>query len=73
MPTNPISGYAKAWVALVGTVATALLGVFAADSAAGQILTVVAVIATTVATLAVRNAPTHDAPAAPAGEVEGSH
>ena len=48
---------AKAYVALLGSIATALLGVFAADTTVGQVLTVVAVVATAVATFAVPNAP----------------
>ena len=46
---------AKAYVALVGAVATALLGVFAADTTVGQVLTVVAAIATSVATWRIPN------------------
>ena len=48
---------AKAYVALAGAIATALLGVFTADTTVGQILTVVSVIATAVATYAVPNSP----------------
>ena len=47
---------AKAYVALLGAIATALLGVFAADTTVGQVLTVVAVIATAVATYRLPNA-----------------
>lgn len=46
---------AKAYVALLGAVATALLGVYAADTTVGQVLTVVAVAATAVATYRVPN------------------
>lgn len=46
---------AKAYVALAGAVATALLGVFTADTTVGQVLTVVAVVATAVATFRVPN------------------
>lgn len=49
--------YAKAYAALIGSVCTALLGVFAADSTVGQVLTVVSVIATTFVTFRVENAP----------------
>lgn len=49
--------YAKAYVALAGSIATALLGVYAADSTLGQILTVVSVVATAFGTWAVENAP----------------
>lgn len=48
----------KAYTALVGSVATALLGVFAADSTVGQVLTVVAVVATAIGTWAVENVDT---------------
>lgn len=47
---------AKAYVALVGTIATALLAVFAADTPVGQVLTIVAIVATAVATFRVPNA-----------------
>lgn len=46
----------KAYVALVGSIATALLAVYAADSTAGRVLTVVSVVATAVGTWAVPNA-----------------
>lgn len=54
---------AKAYVALVGTIATALLAVFTADTLVGQILTVVAVVATAIATYRVPNADSSPAPA----------
>ena len=47
---------AKAYVALIGSIATALLGVYAADTTVGQVLTVVAVIATAFGTWATPNA-----------------
>lgn len=47
----------KAYVALVGSLATALLAVYTADTDIGKVLTVVAVIATTVGTWAAKNAP----------------
>lgn len=47
----------KAYVALVGSVATALLAVYTADSTVGQVLTVASVVATAVGTWAVSNAP----------------
>jgi hypothetical protein len=53
---------AKAYIALAGAIATALLGVFAADTTVGQVLTVVAVVATAVGTWAIPNAP-QDPPA----------
>lgn len=46
---------AKAYVALVGSIASALLGVYAAESTVGQVLTVIAVVATAVTTWAVPN------------------
>ena len=46
---------AKAYVALVGAIATALLGVYAADTTVGQVLTVVSVIATAFGTWAIEN------------------
>lgn len=48
--------YAKMYAALIGAIATALLGVFAADTTTGLVLTVVSVVATTVATWAIPNA-----------------
>lgn len=53
---NHILENAKAYVALVGSIATALLGVFAADSTVGQVLTVVAVVSTAFGTWYVSNA-----------------
>lgn len=47
----------KAYVALVGSISTALLAVYAADTTVGQVLTVVSIIATAVGTWAVENAP----------------
>lgn len=47
---------AKAYVALVGACATALLGVFAADTPVGQVLTILSVLATAFGTWAVENA-----------------
>jgi hypothetical protein len=46
---------AKAYVALVGAITTALLGVFAADTKVGQVLTVLSVVCTAVSTWAVPN------------------
>ena len=48
---------AKAYVALAGSVATALLGVFAADTTVGLVLTCVVAVATPIATWRVPNAP----------------
>lgn len=52
---STILPYLKAYAALIGSIATALLAVYASDSPAGQVLTVVSVIATAVATWAVPN------------------
>lgn len=49
--------YAKAYCSLIGGVATALLGVYTADTPAGQVLTVIAVVATAILTWSVPNAP----------------
>jgi len=46
---------AKAYVALVGSIATALLAVYGADTPVGHWLTVVSVVATAVGTWAVPN------------------
>ena len=51
------SPYAKAYAALIGSMCTALLGVFAADTTVGQVLTVAAILATTFVTFRVPNAP----------------
>lgn len=56
---------AKAYVALTGAIATALLGVFAADTAVGKVLTVIAVLATAVATYQVPNAEAEPEPEPP--------
>lgn len=47
----------KAYVALIGSLCTALLAVFTADTVVGQILTVASVVATAVGTWAVQNTP----------------
>ena len=47
--------YLKAYAALVGAICTALLGVYTTDTKVGQVLTVLSVIATAVATYAVPN------------------
>lgn len=46
---------AKAYAALIGSIATALLGVYAADTPAGKILTVLSVVATAFATWRIPN------------------
>jgi len=52
---------AKAYAALVGSVCTGLLAVYAADSTLGQVLTVVAILCTALGTWAVPNtAPERD-------------
>jgi hypothetical protein len=48
---------AKAYAALAGSIATALLGVFTGDTLLGQILTVVSVVATAFATYQIPNEP----------------
>jgi hypothetical protein len=47
---------AKAYVALLGAIATALLGVYGPDTSVGQVLTVIVAVATPLATWAVPNA-----------------
>lgn len=49
--------YLKAYAALIGSAATALLGIYTADTQVGKILTVVSVLATVVATWAVPYVP----------------
>jgi Na+/H+ antiporter NhaD/arsenite permease-like protein len=49
--------YAKAYASLIGALCAALLGVYAADTTVGQVLTVVSVIATALATWAIPNTP----------------
>lgn len=49
--------YAKAIVALIGSIASGLLGVYATDTTVGQVLTVLVVIATAVGTWTLPNAP----------------
>lgn len=46
---------AKAYAALIGAVCTGLLGIYAHDSAVGQVLTVLSIIATAVVTWRVPN------------------
>jgi hypothetical protein len=53
---NHIAQSAKAYVALIGSIATALLAVYGPDTTVGQVLTIVTVIATAVGTWAVPNA-----------------
>lgn len=53
---NALLVNAKAVVSLVGAVATALLGVFAADTKVGQALTIVSIVATAFLTWRVPNA-----------------
>ena len=52
--TNPLAA-AKAYAALIGAVATALLGIYS-DGQTGHLLTIVVAIATAVATYSVPNA-----------------
>lgn len=51
---DAIKATAKAWAALIGAVATALLGIYA-DGDFGRVLTVIAAVATAVATWGVPN------------------
>lgn len=53
--TNPLA-YMKAIATLVGSVATGLLGVYAADTTVGKALTVIAIVATCIVTWVVPNA-----------------
>lgn len=53
---NHVLTNAKAYASLVGAIATALLGVYAADTEIGKVLTVVSVIATAFVTWRVPNA-----------------
>lgn len=52
----------KAYVALVGSIATALLGVYTADTTLGKVLTVVSIVATAFGTWYVENAPADPTP-----------
>ena len=52
---DKILPYLKAYASLIGAVVTALLGVYTTDTPVGQVLTVVAVIATAIATWRVPN------------------
>jgi hypothetical protein len=54
---TPVPEAAKAYIALVGSVATALLGIYGPETDAGHILTVIVAVATAVATFAVPNRP----------------
>ncbi|MGH3504371.1 MAG: hypothetical protein ACRDQA_26245 [Nocardioidaceae bacterium] len=57
--TNPIPPAAKAWVALIGSVVTGLLGlsVIPVDGSVRVVLTIVAMVCTTLVTFAVPNKP----------------
>lgn len=61
--SNPLA-YLKAIATLVGTIVTGLLGIYASDTPVGQVLLVVSVIATAVATWTVPNALVEGTPAA---------
>lgn len=52
---NPLA-YLKAIATLIGTIVTGLLGIFTADTTIGLVLTVVGIIATSIATWVVPNA-----------------
>lgn len=49
--------YLKAYAALIGSICTALLAVYAEDSDVNHWLTVIGVVATTIATFAIPNIP----------------
>lgn len=53
--SNPLA-YLKAIATLIGSIATALLGVYTADTEVGKVLTILAIIATAIATWVVPNA-----------------
>ena len=53
---NHVLVNAKAYAALVGTITTALLAVYAAETKVGQVLTVVSIVATAFATWRIPNA-----------------
>lgn len=53
--SNPLA-YLKAIATLIGTIATALLGVYTADTPVGKVLTIASIIATAIATWVVPNA-----------------
>lgn len=53
--SNPLA-YLKAIATLVGTIVTGLLGVYTSDTPVGQVLTVIAIIATALATWVIPNA-----------------
>lgn len=52
---DKVTPYLKAYAALVGSIATALLGVYTTDTKLGQALTVISIIATVFATWRVPN------------------
>lgn len=53
-----IPAAAKGYIALIGSVATALLGIYGPDSDFGKVLTVIVAVVTAVLTWAVPNADT---------------
>lgn len=53
--TNPLA-YLKAIATLIGSIVTALLGVYTADTPVGKVLTIIAIVATALATWTVPNA-----------------
>ena len=55
-PMSHVLTNAKAYVALAGSIATALLAVYGPETSVGQVLTVVSVVATAVGTWAIPNA-----------------
>ena len=54
---TPIPAAAKAWIALIGAVVTALLGTVPPDTTVWQVLTYASAVLTALVTFAVPNAP----------------
>lgn len=52
---DKILPYLKAYAALLGSICTGLLAVYTGDTEVGKVLTVISIVATTVATFAVPN------------------
>ena len=53
--SDKILPYLKAYAALIGSICTGLLAVYTGDTEVGKVLTVISIVATTVATFAVPN------------------
>lgn len=52
---DKILPYLKAYAALIGSICTGLLAVYTGDTEVGRVLTIVSIVATTIATFAVPN------------------